>query len=102
MDTWEDMTDLGAHLINMPIDLNLAKMILFSIAMKCLDPVLVIACSLSYEEPCNLIERTNSSNYRDKLDNCAYSDHIVLYKIYRVIFFKILNYFKNSHFFDEF
>jgi HrpA-like RNA helicase len=87
LDTWEDMTDLGAHLINMPIDLNLAKMILFSISMKCLDPILVIACFLSYEEPVyNSIDKTNILVAREKLDNQAYSDHIVLYKIYKVTF----------------
>lgn len=52
LDTWEDMTDLGVHLVNMPIELNLAKMILFSISMKCLEPIVVISCSISVGEPC--------------------------------------------------
>jgi len=52
LDTWEDMTDLGLHMISMPIELGLAKMIVFSIGLKFLDPVVVIACSISVGEPC--------------------------------------------------
>ena len=52
LDTWEDMTELGLHLVNMPIELGLAKMIMFAIGLKCIDPVLVIACSISVGEPC--------------------------------------------------
>ena len=48
LDTWEDMSELGVHLINMPIELNYAKMILFSLAMNCLDPIVTIACCLSF------------------------------------------------------
>ena len=52
LDTWEDMTEIGTHLANMPGDLKLAKMILYSITLKCLDPILIIASSLSVGDPC--------------------------------------------------
>jgi hypothetical protein len=55
LDTWEDMSELGIHLINMPVELKFAKMIFFSIAMKCLSPILVIVSTLTTQDPCNCI-----------------------------------------------
>lgn len=52
LDTWEDMTDLGIHMINLPIELKYAKMILYSIVLKCLSPILIIVSILSIGEPC--------------------------------------------------
>lgn len=52
LDTWEDMTELGMHLINVPVELKYAKMILYSIVLKCLAPILVIVSTLSTGDPC--------------------------------------------------
>lgn len=56
LDIWEDMTELGTHLINFPIELKFAKMIIYSIFFKCLDPILIIAsCLTAVQDPCLLI-----------------------------------------------
>ena len=53
LDTWEDMSELGIHLINMPgVDLRCAKMIIFASALRCLDPILSLAATLVVGEPC--------------------------------------------------
>lgn len=52
LDTWEDLTDLGLHAINLPIDLKYGKMILYSLTLKCLDPILTIASTMSCKNPC--------------------------------------------------
>ena len=54
LDTWEDMTEVGLHLINFPIGFKFSKMILYAIGLKCLDPILTIVSSLSIEDPCKL------------------------------------------------
>jgi ATP-dependent RNA helicase YTHDC2 len=57
LDTWEDLTDLGLHAMNLPVDLRYGKMILYSFALKCLDSILTIVCAMSCKSPCNNIEK---------------------------------------------
>jgi len=83
LDTWEDMTELGIHLVNMPVELGLAKMIMFAIGMKCLDPVVVIASSISVGEPFRIDFTGSEYENKIELDNFAYSDHILLYKLFK-------------------
>lgn len=52
LDSFEDLTELGHHLVDMPIEPRLGKMIVYSVILKCLDPILTIACTLAYKEPC--------------------------------------------------
>ncbi|KAJ3237515.1 hypothetical protein HDU81_009328 [Chytriomyces hyalinus] len=43
----EKLTPLGQQLAGLPVDVRLGKMLLFAVMLKCLDPVLTIAASLS-------------------------------------------------------
>ena len=52
LDQSEELTELGRHLADLPVDPHLGKMVLNSIVLKCIDPVLTIVCSLSYKDPC--------------------------------------------------
>lgn len=49
LDPWEDLTELGSHLLDLPIEPRLGKMLLYAVVLKCLDPVLTIVCSLAYK-----------------------------------------------------
>lgn len=51
LDENEDITYLGIHLANMPVDCQLGKMILYAIMMRCLDPVVAIVSLLSVKDP---------------------------------------------------
>ncbi|XP_031621966.1 3'-5' RNA helicase YTHDC2-like [Contarinia nasturtii] len=51
LDTDERLTYLGNHLINMPVDSQLGKMILYSIALQCIDPVVTIVSGISHQDP---------------------------------------------------
>ncbi|ESO09137.1 hypothetical protein HELRODRAFT_110038 [Helobdella robusta] len=51
LDPFEDLTELGHHLADLPIEPKYGKMILYSVVLKCLDPILTIACSLAYKDP---------------------------------------------------
>ena len=48
LDSEENVTILGQHLLEMPLEPQYAKMVLASIALKCLNPIPTIVCSLSY------------------------------------------------------
>lgn len=49
------MTELGQHLADLPVEPRLGKMVLYSVVLKCLDPVLTIVCTLAFKEPCKFI-----------------------------------------------
>lgn len=52
LDKWEDMTDLGLFCANIPIEIKYSKMILYALALKCLDPILIIISTISVDDPC--------------------------------------------------
>lgn len=52
LDPSEQLTEMGLHLLDLPIDPQLGKMVLYSVVLKCLDPVLTIVCCLSVKDPC--------------------------------------------------
>lgn len=49
LDGWEDVTELGHHLLDLPLPPRLAKMVITATVLKCLDPVLTIAACLAYK-----------------------------------------------------
>lgn len=52
LDHFEDLTEIGYHLADLPLEPRLGKVVLYSIVLKCLDPVLTIVCALAYKDPC--------------------------------------------------
>ena len=55
IDDDEELTEMGKILVDLPIDPRLGKMLLFGIMLKCIDPILTIATSLSYRDPCKFV-----------------------------------------------
>ena len=49
LDSNEDVTVLGSHLLNIPMEPTFGKMILSAWCLKCLDPVVTIVSTLSYK-----------------------------------------------------
>lgn len=47
-----ELTDLGFHIARLPLDPQLARLLLFGVALKCLDPVITLVAVLSYRDPC--------------------------------------------------
>ncbi|XP_014254890.1 probable ATP-dependent RNA helicase YTHDC2 isoform X2 [Cimex lectularius] len=87
LDTWEDLTDLGHHLLDLPVDPRYGKMLIYAVVLKCLDPVLTIVCCLSYKEIFTLPEansdRKKMASDRSKFSNGSLSDHMVLLKVFQ-------------------
>ena len=44
LDSWEEITPLGLHLLDIPLDPWLGKILLHAVMLKCLEPVLTITC----------------------------------------------------------
>lgn len=42
LDENETLTILGQHLVDLPVEPRLAKMLLYSVIFKCIDPILTI------------------------------------------------------------
>lgn len=55
LDPWEELTEMGLHLLDLPIDPHYSKMVLYAVVLKCLDPILTIVSALSYKDPCKFI-----------------------------------------------
>lgn len=88
MNQFEDLTDLGYHLADLPVEPNLGKMVLCAVVLKCLDPILTIACTLAYRDP--FILPTQSSQKRAALScrkrftSNTFGDHMALLRAFQV------------------
>ena len=87
LDPWEDLTELGSHLLDLPIEPRLGKMLLYAVVLKCLDPVLTIVCSLSYKDPFVLpmqpSEKRAVTVARKRFATNTYSDHMAVLRAFQ-------------------
>ncbi|MEQ2296617.1 3'-5' RNA helicase ythdc2 [Ameca splendens] len=87
LDQNEDLTDMGFHLADLPVEPHLGKMVLCAVVLKCLDPILTIACTLAYRDPFTL--PTESSQKRAALQSRrrftsnTFSDHMALLRAFQ-------------------
>lgn len=82
----EDVTELGYRLVDLPVDVQLGKMLLYSIALKCLDPVLTIVSALSVKDPfvLNFDTEPVPTMSRKTLADNSFSDLMVFIVLYRL------------------
>lgn len=52
LDATERLTVLGRHLAALPMSPRLGKLVLYGLAFDCVDPILTIACAMSYRCAC--------------------------------------------------
>uniref|UniRef100_A0A1A8UM43 RNA helicase n=1 Tax=Nothobranchius furzeri TaxID=105023 RepID=A0A1A8UM43_NOTFU len=87
LDQNEDLTDLGYHLADLPVEPHLGKMVLCAVMLKCLDPILTIACTLAYRDP--FVLPTDGSQKRAALESRrrftsnSFSDHMALLRVFQ-------------------
>lgn len=90
MDSWEDLTELGYHLADLPVEPHLGKMVLCAVVLKCLDPILTIACTLAYRDPFVLpmqpSQKRASMLCRKRFAAGTFSDHMALLRAFQVSF----------------
>ncbi|GAB0096425.1 RNA helicase [Sergentomyia squamirostris] len=87
LDNEENITDLGMHLADLPIDAHLGKMVIFSILLKCVDPVLTIVSTLSVRDPFILPtgakDREREIRVKEELAEKSFSDHMIFIRIFQ-------------------
>ncbi|XP_063990992.1 3'-5' RNA helicase YTHDC2-like [Diachasmimorpha longicaudata] len=88
LDAWEDLTELGTHLLDLPVEPRLGKMLLYAVVLKCLDPILTIVCSLAYKDPFLLpsqpSQRRAATAARKTLAAGSYSDHMAVLRAFQL------------------
>ncbi|KAM3842980.1 3'-5' RNA helicase YTHDC2-like [Diretmus argenteus] len=87
MDPFEGLTDLGYHLADLPVEPHLGKMVLCAVVLKCLDPILTIACTLSYRDPFVLptqaAQKREALLCRNRFTANTCSDHMALLRSFQ-------------------
>ncbi|XP_053557527.1 3'-5' RNA helicase YTHDC2 [Bombina bombina] len=87
MDTWEDLTELGYHLADLPVEPHLGKMVLCAVVLKCLDPILTIACTLAYRDPFVLPSQASQKRAamlcRKRFTAGTFSDHMAFLRAFQ-------------------
>lgn len=82
----EELTHLGGHLAHMPVDVQLGKVVLYGIFMKCLDPILTVVSAMSignpFKLPTDVESRVKINKARKEYAYTALSDHQMLIDIY--------------------
>ncbi|XP_073697034.1 3'-5' RNA helicase YTHDC2-like isoform X1 [Garra rufa] len=87
MDPWENLTELGYHLADLPVEPHLGKMVLCAVVLKCLDPILTIACTLAHRDPFVLpaqaAQKRASMLCRKRFTANTFSDHMALLRAFQ-------------------
>ncbi|XP_070542906.1 3'-5' RNA helicase YTHDC2-like [Ptychodera flava] len=87
IDNWEYLTEIGHHLVDLPVEPRLGKMVLYSVVLKCLDPILTIVCALAYRDPFVLPNRPSEKRaalmVRKKFAAGTNSDHMALLRAFQ-------------------
>nr|XP_046173076.1 3'-5' RNA helicase YTHDC2 isoform X1 [Oncorhynchus gorbuscha] len=87
MDPWEDLTELGYHLADLPVEPHLGKMVLCAVVLKCLDPILTIACTLAHRDPFVLPSQASQKRAsmlcRKRFTAGTFSDHMALLRAFQ-------------------
>ncbi|XP_061118444.1 3'-5' RNA helicase YTHDC2 [Conger conger] len=87
MDPWEDLTELGYHLADLPVEPHLGKMVLCAVVLKCLDPILTIACTLAHRDPFVLPAQASHKRAsllcRKRFTAGTFSDHMALLRAFQ-------------------
>ncbi|CAM6110806.1 unnamed protein product [Calypogeia fissa] len=84
LDGNEDLTPLGCHLAQLPVDPKVGKMLLMGAVFQCLGPALTIAAALAHRDPFVLpIDRKEDADEaRRHFAGDHQSDHIALLRAY--------------------
>lgn len=87
LDDDENLTTLGFHLADIPVDAKLSKMLIYGIMFKCIDPILTLVSCLSFQDPFVIVhhpvDRKKCHELKQELAEQSFSDHLVLLRIFQ-------------------
>ncbi|CAI4228096.1 unnamed protein product [Auanema sp. JU1783] len=78
------LTDMGRLIALLPLDPQLARLLLFGVALRCLAPVTTLVAALSYRDPFilpSLEDREKANQCRDVFGQRDFSDHVALLRV---------------------
>ena len=88
LDPWENVTDLGRLLLELPVEPRAGKMLLTATVLHCLDPVLTIVCCLSHRDPFILPAEPNEKKVaaarKLELSAGTLSDHMAMLRAFNL------------------
>ena len=84
LDERDNLTPLGAHLANLPVDVRVGKMLLYGCVLGCLDPTLTIAAVLGSRSPflSPLEMREEADEAKMQFSDNDFSDHLTILNAY--------------------
>ncbi|CAF5186722.1 unnamed protein product [Rotaria magnacalcarata] len=84
LDKWEDLVELGAFCLALPIvELPYAMMIVYAHLFKCLRPILIIVSTIIIGDPFQSKPNNRFSlEFKRRLVSNKNSDHFVFYQLY--------------------
>jgi len=83
LDERENLTPLGQHLAQLPVDVRVGKMLLYGSMLGCLDPVLTIAAVLGGRSPFVApLDKRDEADLAKKLFAEDQSDHLTILNAY--------------------
>ncbi|XP_022251673.1 ATP-dependent RNA helicase DHX36-like [Limulus polyphemus] len=85
LDEKENLTPLGFHLAQLPLDPHTGKMILMGAIFSCLDPILTVAASLSFKDAfvIPLGKEEQADQKRKQIARNSKSDHLMLVQAFQ-------------------
>lgn len=87
-----NLTALGLHLANLPVDVRIGKLMLYGSIFSCIDEALTIAACLSYKSPfVTPFKQKDAANEKKKKFSLGFSDHITVLQAYKVSIYKYKN-----------
>lgn len=83
-DSNQNLTALGFHLAELPVDVRIGKLMLFGAIFQCVDSVLTIAACLSYKSPfISPFSKRSEADAKKKQFSICNSDHLTVLAAYR-------------------
>ncbi|KAH8233102.1 hypothetical protein KR026_004334 [Drosophila bipectinata] len=98
LDEYEDVTWLGARLLDIPVPCQLGRLLVFGILLQCLDPILTIVSSLMSPDPLSIpynedldhlwdrftiFIQNRIKNERARLADNQFSDHFIFVRLFQ-------------------
>eukprot|EP00124_Ichthyophonus_hoferi_P003819 Ihof_evm1s359 gene=Ihof_evmTU1s359 len=83
LDWDEELTALGKHMANLPVDVRIGKFILYGAIFRCVEPVLTMAACLSYRSPfVSPMDKREEAKAAMMTFAISKSDHLTCLKAY--------------------
>ncbi|XP_037931792.1 uncharacterized protein LOC119666584 [Teleopsis dalmanni] len=103
LDSEQNLTPLGHHLSQLPVDVRIGKLMLYGAIFHCLDNVLTIAACLSHKSPfVSPFNKRNEAQNRKRSFSVSNSDHLTCLMAYnKWLDVSKRSYLASRHFADE-